>query len=82
LQNFTISSLSNMSFSPCLFLLFIVIFLQLNIFFLNLPFNYSECVGFFHGHYPGLTYRSAWVLLELYIILISYFRPRIWTWWA
>jgi len=79
LQNFTISSPSNTSLSPCLFLLSRVIFLQVNIFFLSLPLNYSECVGFFHGHYPSLTSREVWVLLELYIILISYFKPRIWT---
>jgi hypothetical protein len=70
---------SNMSLSLCLFLLSRVIFLQVKIYFLSLPFSYSECVGFFHGHYPSLTYRSVWVLLELYIILISYFKPIIWT---
>jgi len=66
---FYLSSPSNMSFSPSLFLFSRVTFLQVNMIFLSLPFNYSECVGFFHGHYPSMTYKSVWVLLVLYIIL-------------
>jgi hypothetical protein len=51
-----------------LFLLSRVAFLDVSIFFLSLPFNYSDCVGFFHGHYASLTCRSVWVLLQLYIL--------------
>lgn len=68
LQNFTIFPRSNTSLSPFLFLLSRVAFLDVSIFFLSLPFNYSDCVGFFHGHYASLTCRSVWVLLQLYIL--------------